>query len=77
MITLSSSMYSVCNPVMPRGYNFCIVNDTGAILFHSQTSRSLHENLFDETGANLDVRNAIIHKDSVLITGVMIYGIIW
>lgn len=73
MISLSSSMYSVCDPVVPKGFNFCIVNDKGDVLFHSQTSRSLHENFFEECNNNPDVIKAISHKDSVRLTGVTLY----
>jgi len=73
MISLSSSMYSVCYPVVPKGFNFCIVNDKGDILFHSQTNRSLHENLFDESDNNAEIKSAILHKDSILISGITLY----
>jgi hypothetical protein len=73
MIGLAGSLYSVCNPVVPKGYNFCIVNERGEILFHSQTERSLHENIFDESNSNLELINAVRKKDSVLIPDLQLF----
>lgn len=68
MIGLSSTnMHSVCNPVVLKGYNFCIINESGKILFHSETERSLHEYLFEESNLNFDLMSAVKKKDSALI----------
>lgn len=58
-------MYSVHQPVMPKGLNFCIINGKGDILYHSESHRSLQENLLDETADNQSLYHAIDHRDSV------------
>ncbi|MEJ7678409.1 MAG: hypothetical protein WKG06_11225 [Segetibacter sp.] len=73
MIGMAARMYSVCNPVVPKGYNFCIIDDDGRILFHSETERSLHENLFDESNRNFELMNAVSKKDSILIPDVQLF----
>ena len=43
-IGLSAKMYSVCNPILPPGYNFSIVNNDGIILYDSKPGRALLSN---------------------------------
>lgn len=72
LVTLGSTMYATFKPAVPRSFNFAIVNQKGDILFHSESDRSLHENLFDEC-QDERVSDAIAHRDSVLISSVNIY----
>jgi hypothetical protein len=67
LIGISAKMYSVFKPVVPKGYNFCIINNAGDILFHSQSERSLQENLFEETGNDEAIVNAVMNRDSALV----------
>lgn len=73
MIGLASRLYSVCDPVLPKGYQFCIIDEEGNILFHSETDRSLHENLFNESNANFELQNAVFKKDSTLLSDVQLF----
>lgn len=73
MIGLTARLYSVCDPVLPKGYQFCIIDEGGRILFHSQTERSLHENLFDESDASLPLRNAVFKKETAFIPDVQLF----
>lgn len=73
LVTLGSIMYSTYNPVLPRPYSFAIINKQGDVLFHSQSDRALHENLFDECNNNQEVLNAVQHNDSVFVSSVNIY----
>ncbi|MBV4359469.1 cache domain-containing protein [Pinibacter aurantiacus] len=73
LITLGSIMYSTYNPVLPRPYSFAIIDKDGDVLFHSQSDRALHENLFDECNNNQEVINAVRHNDSVFVPSVNIY----
>ncbi|MDB5247556.1 MAG: hypothetical protein JWQ40_1950 [Segetibacter sp.] len=72
-IDISTKMYSVYNTVVPAGFGFCLINEKGDIICHSDTARSLQENLFEETGKNYFLQNAVSHKDSVLITDIDLY----
>jgi hypothetical protein len=73
VVGLDSYMYSVVNPVVPKGYSFGIINERGDILFHSETERSLHENLFKETNENNDVTNAVRKKDPSFLPDVQLF----
>jgi hypothetical protein len=73
LVAMAARMYSVCNPVLPKGFNFCIFDVNGNILYHSETVRSLQENLFDETNGNFDLRSAVTRRESVLIPSLYLY----
>jgi len=72
-IALSGKMYSVYNTILPTGFGFCIIDSTGLILCHSDTSRNLQENIFKESNNNYNLRTAVKHKDSTLINEVNLY----
>jgi hypothetical protein len=74
MIGLSGKMQSVYKPVLPKGFNFCIADEQGNILFHSQTERCLYENLFRESNDNPDLRNAIARRDDVSMSDAQLFG---
>ncbi|HSU50780.1 MAG TPA: hypothetical protein VLJ41_09325, partial [Segetibacter sp.] len=68
MIGLSGKLYSVFNPVVPKGLNFCIIDQTGKTLFHSEYGRNLQENIFEETRNALPLKLAVNRKDSSLLS---------
>ena len=72
-IGISSKMYSVYNTILPRGFAFCIVDENGNIVCHSDTARSLQENIFEESSDSFALRSIISHKDSVLRTDFSLY----
>ncbi len=43
---------SLIDPILPAGYGFAVVNYRGQVLFHSNSSRNLAENLFAETDSS-------------------------
>ncbi len=45
---ISFNMKSLQNPVLPPGYQFAIIDDKAKVLYHSETSRNLNENLLSE-----------------------------
>ncbi len=45
-------------PRLPEGFGFAIVDRDGNVLFHSENSRNLSENLFDESEDSPEVRLA-------------------
>jgi hypothetical protein len=46
---LGIEMSSLNWPVLPPGYGFAVVDETGDVLFHSQPRRAGYENFFEET----------------------------
>ncbi|MEP7141718.1 MAG: hypothetical protein ABI707_02550 [Ferruginibacter sp.] len=70
---ISSRMYSVYNTVIPPGFSYCLIDQKGEIVFHSDTARCLQGNLLEETGNNQFLLNAISHKDSAFIDNIQLY----
>ena len=53
------SALSVINPVMPRHFGFAIVDQSGNVLFHSDSHRNTVENFFAETDDDPRVKAAV------------------
>ena len=73
MIGMGCNLYSVYNPIVTKGYNFCIINTEGEILFHSETKRCLHENVFHESEDDFSLQNAVARKDSELLPDIKLF----
>ncbi len=48
IIFLSTYLYSVIRPVLPVGLGFCVIDDKGEVLFHSDPGKNLQENFLEE-----------------------------
>jgi hypothetical protein len=48
MQSLSGLFRSMHSALMPEGYGFCLITETGNVIFHSDDNRSLNENLVEE-----------------------------
>ena len=48
VVVVSFTMKSVRKPILPAGYHFAIVNNSGKVLYHSDESKNLNENLLNE-----------------------------
>lgn len=53
-------LISLVRPVLPAGFGFCVINDDGRVLFHSDEARHLGENFFEESDDNRSLRSAVI-----------------
>ena len=49
---LSAQPLSLIDPILPAGYGFAVVDEKGAVLFHSDPTRNLHENFLEESDWN-------------------------
>lgn len=67
--TLALPMRSVIDPVLPPGFEFAIVDQTGKVHFHSDSQRNVHENLLLETDRNPRLQSLLMaHSDGGLDT---------
>lgn len=73
VVAISTKPYSLYNTVVPPGFAYCLINEKGDILSHSDTARNLQENIFEETGDDHSLFLAVNHKDSVLINDINLY----
>jgi hypothetical protein len=56
-------------PVLPPGFRFAVVDADGSVLFHSDPTRSLKQNFFEETENNPALRAAAQGRYDDLVTG--------
>jgi hypothetical protein len=54
---LGSRLASIMNTAIPDGIGFCIINQNGDVLFHSDERRNLQENLFEECDESGELRS--------------------
>ena len=64
---MSTQLTSVIDTIMPAGYGFCIIDQTGGVWFHSNTERNLQENFKDEVENDEDLSSAIYSRRAKLL----------
>ena len=52
-------LLSVTEPTLPPGFEFAVIDEDGAVMFHSDPARNLRENFFDELNEFHQVRAAV------------------
>jgi hypothetical protein len=72
--TMFAPLYSVLKTILPPGYGFCITDDNGKVLLHSETNRSLQENLIDNADPSRQIKESIKSRQESFLTGVSLYG---
>lgn len=53
---------SLIDPVLPDGFGYCIIENNGRVLFHSDEKRNLYENFFDECRNNRRLESAVFGR---------------
>lgn len=48
-VFLTTQLRSLHNPVVPPGFGFAMIDETGSVWFHSDSRRNLQENFLEET----------------------------
>ena len=48
VFAFSTKLNSVMDPVLEPGYGFCIFNEEGEVIFHSEITKNLNENFLEE-----------------------------
>jgi hypothetical protein len=61
-MAMTAPMYSVMDPVLPKGYSFSIIDQEGKVWFHSNKHRNLQENLLAECSHNSKLESAIFSR---------------
>ncbi len=62
VVTLDVRLLSLAKPVLPAGYGFCVVDEMGNVLFHSDERRDLRENFFEECNGDPKLRAAVLGR---------------
>jgi len=56
---MNTRLLSVMDPIVPSGFGFAVIDQTGTVLFHSDEKRHLGENFFEESDNNEKLRMAV------------------
>lgn len=64
---MNTRLLSVMDPVVPSGFGFAVIDQTGTVLFHSDEKQHLGENFFEESDNNEKLRMAVRNGSQQLI----------
>ncbi len=56
---LTAQPFSLIDPVLPFGYGFALIEQTGLVLFHSDKTRNMRENFLQESEGNRELSAAV------------------
>jgi len=68
VVALSSRFYSLIDPLVPRNFGFCIVDESGKVWFHSNKNRNLMENFISECNDDSEIKSAIYSRSNTHIS---------
>jgi hypothetical protein len=71
-VSLVSYPISVMDSILPAGFNFAVIKNDGTVVFHSDATRNLRENFFNETDQDQDLRSRVsMRSEGSLVTNYM------
>jgi len=62
VMAMFTPMMALMGPVLPPDYGFAVIDPSGKVLFHSDTTKNGRENLFDELGDSRALRAAVLAR---------------
>jgi hypothetical protein len=74
VVAMATKMPSVTNAILPPGFGFAIIDDTGDVQLHSDMSRNLRENLLKKMTPSRPVKEAIASRQSGYFNDIRFYG---
>ncbi len=74
IISLSTIMYSFSQSILPPGYGYCMIDGSGNVLVHSDSSHNLNENFFDEIGDSRALKGSLKARQELFIPDAKYYG---
>lgn len=63
-VVLTSPMYSLKSPVLQQGFEYCLIDKTGRIWYHSNELLDLNDNLLIESHDNPSLKAALRNNDN-------------
>ena len=64
VVAATVDLVHITHAVMPPGFGFAVIEDSGKVLFHSEESRNNEENFFTETDGNRTLRSAVYARQA-------------
>ncbi|MEP6595215.1 MAG: hypothetical protein ABJA71_04675 [Ginsengibacter sp.] len=74
VVGLATQMSSILYTVLPPGFGFCIINDSGEVQLHYDMSRNLQENIVEKMSPSRPVKEAIISRQTTYFNNLKFYG---
>ncbi|HYJ38551.1 MAG TPA: hypothetical protein VEV87_08030, partial [Chitinophagaceae bacterium] len=74
LTALASKMHSLYQVILPVGYGFCIIDESGNVQVHSDQNRNLRENFFRKISSPGKIRGAVASRQYRLANDVVAYG---
>lgn len=74
LAALSTDLHSIDLPVLPSGFGFCLIDQYGQVQVHSEASRSLIEDFFEQTPDADQLKAAINGRQARYIPKTKLYG---
>ena len=66
---ISFKASSLANTILPAGYQFALIDQSGDVLYHSQSSHNLNENLLDKFSASKELQSSLnAHSEATFLT---------
>jgi hypothetical protein len=62
IVAMITNLNSVMDPILPIGNGFCIIDESGKVIFHSDRSKNLSENFLDECSARDKIKSAMYSR---------------
>lgn len=65
VLAASIRLHALMDPLLPPAFSYCVINQEGDVLFHSDKEKNLQENFLAEIDEHSGVRSAIFGKNSI------------
>jgi hypothetical protein len=65
VLAMATRLHTIMDALLPPGYSYCIVDQTGEVKFHADISLNNQENFFEETNRNAELTAAVQGRLSV------------
>lgn len=67
--SISFNAKSLANAILPAGYQFALIDQKGNVLYHSEPSHNLNENLLDKFSATTELQSSLnSHTEATFVT---------
>jgi len=74
IVAMATKMYSLFQTIMPSGYGFCIFDEEGKVMVHSDANRNLRENFLEKIDQPGELRGAMASRQLKTLNHVVAYG---
>jgi hypothetical protein len=74
IVAIAARMPSVVQTILPPGFGFCIIDDSGNVQLHSEMNRNLQENIIEKMSPSRPIKESISSRQSSYFNELKFYG---